>query len=121
MEIVKKVQAVVVILLTYRYGVVAMVTAGAALGAVSFIENAWFNRKLINYAPWQQLWDILPLLLIAVAAGGGVYFGVSFVASPWPQVAVGGGSFMMLYLGIALLFGQMPTDILGLIKRRKSA
>ena len=122
LEIVKKVQALLVILLTYRYGVVTMVAAGAALGIVNFIENAWFNRKLIDYSPWSQLLDILPLLLVAVISGGAVYYVLRFVASTAAKIAVGTGMFMVLYLGMILLFGQLPQDIMGLLmKFRKRA
>lgn len=120
LEIIKKVQAALVILLTYRYGVVTMVAAGAALGIVNFFENAWFNWKLINYPPWRQLWDILPLLLVAVGVGGGVFFGISFIASPWLKLLAGGGVFVALYLAGVVLLAQLPVDILNLLKRKRS-
>ena len=120
LEIIKKVQAVVVIILTYRYGVVTMVAAGAAMGIVNFFENAWFNRKLIHYPPWRQLWDILPLLLVATIAGAGVFFGVRFIASPWGKLLAGGGAFVVLYLAGVVLLGQLPVDIINLLKHRRN-
>ena len=119
LEIIKKVQATLLILLTYRYGVVTMVAAGAAIGIVNFFENAWFSRKLINYAPWQQLWDILPMVIVAVIAGGGVYFGLHFIGSPWLKLIAGGGAFVCLYLAGIFLIGRFPADIVNLVKRRR--
>ena len=121
LEIIKKVQGVLVIVLTYRYGVVTMVAAGAAMGIVNFFENAWFNRKLINYPPWRQLWDILPLLLVAVVAGGGVFFGIRFIASPWVKLFGGGCAFAVLYVVGAMLLGKIPGDILNLLNRKRGA
>ena len=121
LEIIKKIQALAVIFLTYRYGVVVMVAAGTAMSVVDFFENAWFNRRLINYPPWRQLWDILPLLLAAIVAGCGVYYGLRFIASPWLKLLGGGGAFMVLYLAGVMLLGKFPTDILNLLKHRRSA
>ena len=121
LEIIKKIQAAMVILLTCRYGVVTMVAAGAAMGIVGFFENAWVNRKLIDYAPWSQLWDVLPMLLIALAAAAAGYCGLCFLVSPWLKVIIGGGVFVAFYLGLTLLLGKIPPDIWSLIKRIKEA
>ncbi|MCI5779180.1 MAG: lipopolysaccharide biosynthesis protein [Lentisphaeria bacterium] len=121
LEIIKKVQAALVIFITYRYGVVVMVAAGAAMGLLGVFENAWCNRKLIGYAPWTQLWDILPLLLVAAVVGCGMHWGVRFVASPWCKLIVGGGGFVILYLIGAFILKQFPQDILNLLKFRRIA
>lgn len=118
LEIIKKVQAALVIIVTYRYGVVIMVAGEAAMGIVSFFENSWFNRKLINYPPWRQLWDILPVSLIAMISGGGAYGGTLFVTSPWCKLLAGGSAFVALYVVGAVLFRQFPADILNLLRRR---
>ena len=120
LEIIKKTQAAVVVLLTYRYGVVTMVAAGAAMGIVGFFENAWFNRKLINYAPWTQLWDILPLLLVAVIVGGVVHCGLNLINSPWLKLLGGGTAFAVLYLAGVVLLGKIPNDFLNLLKHKRS-
>ena len=117
LEILKKAQAATVILLTYRYGVVTMVATQATFGLVDFFENAWFNRKLINYAPWRQLWDVLPMLSVAVISGGGVYFILPLFFSPWLKIIIGSGFFVVLYLVMLLLLGKIPPDILALTKR----
>ena len=118
LEIIKKGQAALVIFATYRYGVETMVTVGAAMGIVNFTENAWFNRKLIGYAPWTQLWDVLPMFLIAAVAGGGVYWGVRFIASPWGKIIAGGSAFAVFYLFGAFAFRLFPPDILNMLRRR---
>lgn len=119
LEIIKKVQAALVIFITYRYGVVAMVAAGAAMGLVGVFENAWFNRKLIGYAPWTQLLDVLPMLLVALVIGGSAYFGLRFFLSPWLQILVGGGGFVIFYLVGTFALGLFPRDILNMLKFRR--
>ena len=119
LEIIKKTQAAVIIFLTYRYGVVTMVATGTAFAVVGFFENAWFNRKLIQYPPWVQLWDILPILLVAAGAGGCVYYGLRFIVSPWLKLLAGGSVFLALYLVAIVLLGKLPADILDLLKRMR--
>ena len=111
LEIIKKIQGVLVIVFSYRYGVVTMVAVGSAVGFVNFIENAWFNRKLINYAPWHQLWDILPLLLTALLAGAGVSVGLRFITAPWFKLILGGAVFAILYLAVTICLGKVPSNI----------
>jgi len=117
LEIIKKVQCAVVILVTYRYGVVAMVAAGAAMGLVGAMENGWMNRKLINYAPWTQLIDLLPLILIGAISGGLVLFGLQFLSSSWTQVLIGGALFVFLYWGLTYTFHWIPSDVMDVFKK----
>lgn len=120
-EILKKTQGILLIVLTYRYGVLTMVAAGAAMEIVNFVENAWFNRKLINYPPWHQLWDIMPILFVAILTGGGIYAGVHFIPSPLLKLTVGITGFTALYLGGIIIAGKFPADIVRLFVREKTA
>lgn len=119
LEIIKKVQALLVIFFTYRYGVVTMVAAGAAMGLAGAMENGWCNRKLINYAPWVQLWDILPLLIPALLSGWAAHLIIGYIYSPWLQILSGGAIFTALYLSVIFVIGMTPAEILDFFKRRK--
>ena len=119
LEIIKKVQAIVVIALTYRFGVVTMVAAGAAMGFVTVFENGWYNRKLIHYAPWQQLWDIAPIVGITVVTATAAYFSTVFIHHIWLKVFVGAFVFGSVYLGVTLATHTFPGDILQFILRKK--
>lgn len=118
LELIKKVQAIVIIVATYRFGVVTMVAAGAAMGLVGMIENAWYNRKLINYAPWQQLWDIAPITIITVAVSSISYFITIPIHNAWLKLIVGTISFGGLYLIITFITHTFPREIEQLIKTR---
>ncbi len=116
LEIIKKIQCAVVIFVTYRYGVVAMVAAGAAMGFVCAIENGWMNRKLINYAPWTQMLGLLPLMLISVVSGGVVLFGLRFLATSWSQLLLGAPAFCILYLIGCLPCRLIPSELRKMFK-----
>ena len=119
LEIIKKVQAIVVIAITYRFGVVTMVAAGAALGFVSVLENGWFNRKLIGYAPWRQLWDIAPIVCITVVTAAASYFCTAFIHHVWLKVIVGAAVFGIAYLAASLATHTFPQELLRIIRKKR--
>ena len=118
LEIIKKLQLAVVIFVTYRYGVMAMVWGLVFTGPLSFIENSWFNRKLIGYSSLQQFMVILPLLLVAAGAGGISAAALQALQSPWLKLAAGGSLFSVLYLAGAWLVGYIPPDMITILKQR---
>lgn len=118
LEIIKKVQAVLVIAITYRFGVVAMVAAGAAMGLVGMIENAWYNTKLIDYAPWHQLWDTMPILTITVLVSLISYFITIPVDNIWMKLITGTIAFGGLYLISTYITRTFPQEIKEIIQKR---
>ena len=119
LEVIKKVQAILVILITYRFGVVTMVAAGAAMGVVSMTENAWYNGKLISYPPWQQLWNVVPISLATVAVSVASYFISLSLNGVWPRLLVGGFTFGVLYLIVVFAMRIVPQDLLTIIKNKR--
>ena len=111
LEIIKKVQAILVIAITYRFGVVTMVAAGAAMGLVGMIENSWYNRKLIAYAPWQQLWDIVPITIITIIVSGVSFLFTIPIHNIWLKIIIGTTSFGLLYLITSVFTRVLPQDI----------
>lgn len=65
LEVVKKALIIGVIIVTFRFGVMAMVAGQAALSFASVFLNAWPNNGLVNYTIWDQCQDILPALLLS--------------------------------------------------------
>ena len=108
LEIIKKIQGILVIAITYRFGVVTMVAAGAAMGFVGMIENAWYNRKLIDYAPWQQLWDIAPITMITILVSVISYFITVPIHNIWLKLIIGIISFGMLYFVSTYITHTIP-------------
>ena len=118
LEIIKKVQGVLVIAITYRFGVVTMVAAGAAMGLVGVFENGWYNRKLIDYAPWQQLWDIAPIAVITVVVSAISYFITDPVHNIWLKLITGTVAFGALYLVSTFLTHIFPREIEQIFKAK---
>ena len=118
LEIIKKVQGVLVIAITYRFGVVTMVATGTAMALVGMIENSWYNRKLIDYAPWQQLWDIAPIVIITIVISSVSYFITMPVHNIWLKLITGTIVFGGLYLFATLITHTFPREIEQIIRTR---
>jgi len=118
LEIIKKIQGIAVIAITYRFGVVTMVAAGAVMGLIGMIENSWYNKKLIDYSPWQQLWDIVPVVLITILVSTTTYLAISFINYTITKLIVGFILFALLYLISTLLTHVFPSEIKKMIQER---
>ncbi len=121
LEIIKKVQLCVIILIFYRHGVVAMTWGLVISGASCVIVNAWPCGKLIGYPPWRQFADVTPLLLIAAVSGTAVWYLSRCIPSSWGKLSAGGAVFGILYLSGTYIFHLIPDDIIQIIKKRSLA
>lgn len=70
LEVVKKVVETSVLLITLRYGVLAMALGQLFCDILAQLINAWPNKKLLNYPYWTQLKDLMPCLLLSLAMAG---------------------------------------------------
>ena len=118
LEIIKKVQAAIILLITYRFGVEAMVMTNAAFAIVYMFENSWYSRKLIGYTPWQQLWDIAPIVAITIAVSAISYFVTVPVHNIWLKLITGTIIFGGIYLVSTYITHTFPREIEQLIKEK---
>lgn len=115
LEIIKKVQTITVLLLTWPYGVIAMVWGMAVNGVLCAVENAWPNRKLIGYSWETQFKDIMPYLLMAGAASLLTLLLVAQLSfSPWIQLIAGGLLYVFVYLAVGWVTHRIPPEVLHL-------
>lgn len=69
LEVIKKAVGMTLLLITMRYGVLAMAYSVLVSSFTSQIINSWPNRKLLNYGYLEQIKDILPSILLATIMG----------------------------------------------------
>ena len=69
LEIIKKVLETAVLLVTMRYGVMAIMLGLLLSGFASVAINAWPNKKLLGYSIPQQLKDTFPALALSLLMG----------------------------------------------------
>lgn len=73
LEIIKKIVGLIALAITAPISVMAMGYSLLFTSVASQIINSWPNKKLLNYGYIEQLKDILPGILLAVAMGCCIY------------------------------------------------
>lgn len=117
-EIIKRVLEAAVLLVTMRYGVMAITVGLLFSGFLCVIINGWPNRALLGYSVPRQLLDALPALLLSL---GMALLLLPVTRSVLPDlvkllIMVPGGA--ALYVGGSVLFKiDSFTYILDIVKK----
>lgn len=102
LEVVKKVLALTLMLISIRHGVLAFVlTSCLVTSPLSLVINAWPNQRLLGYTIAMQLRDVLPAAIVSLVMGGCVY--------SVPFILQGSGCFRLvliiqLFVGVFVFF-----------------
>ncbi len=124
LEILKKIAGITAVLITMNISVEAMAYSTLVTSVLSQIINSWPNKKLLNYSYMNQLFDILPNILLAAGMGFTVYFiqriGLSDILTLLIQIPLG----ILIYVaGSKLLqnesFSYMLDILRSYLKKRK--
>ena len=81
LEIIKKIMGLAVLLVSMRYGVMAIAASQILTSIISTFINAFPNQKLLKYKYTDQIRDMLPSFLLALLMGGLIYPVKCFVES----------------------------------------
>lgn len=73
LEIIKKIMGLAVLLVSMRYGVMAIAASQILTSIISTFINAFPNQKLLKYKYTDQIRDMLPSFLLALLMGGLIY------------------------------------------------
>ena len=72
LEIIKKVLIVANILLTWRWGIQAMIAGMVVTSVFAYLLNSYYTAGLIGYSIGEQLRDLLPCLALSLCMGAAV-------------------------------------------------
>ncbi|MCD7838462.1 MAG: lipopolysaccharide biosynthesis protein [Clostridiales bacterium] len=117
LEVIKKGIALAFLLVTMWFGVKVMMRGVVIASLLSVVVNAYPNKQLMNYSLGEQMKDILPHIMMAVAMGIPVYC-LSFLPLPTicvllVQVLCGA----VIYIGLSvLLHVEMFYYILNMLR-----
>tara|TARA_Y100001001_G_scaffold148418_1_gene157351 strand:+ start:7851 stop:9314 length:1464 start_codon:yes stop_codon:yes gene_type:complete len=65
LEILKKSLGGVVLLISYRYGIYAILLGQVITSIINYIPNSYFSKRLLGYGIKEQVSDFLPTLIIS--------------------------------------------------------
>ncbi len=85
LEIFKKIMAVGILFVSFRFGVVGILIGQIFISILAYIPNSYFSSKLINYPVREQVADFMPGLILSGAVALIIY-GAGYMLH-WPAFA----------------------------------
>jgi len=123
LEIIKKILVVVVILISFQFGIFGLLFGSVTTSLICFFINAYYSGKFINYTAWQQTKDLLPIILLSLLIGLIVYYFdgllLNISANDFVRLLAGSVIGIILYSIAAFLFKMNSLFELIIIIKRK--
>lgn len=79
LEIIKKVNVVLAIIITYRWGVTGLIFGQIVTSIIAYLLNSYYSGRLINYSMKDQVRDIIPSFLTAGVMGYIIFISNQFL------------------------------------------
>ena len=120
LEIIKKIQGVIILCITVPMGIVAMCYGQVISSMISLIWNTYYTKKLIGYGYWAQMRDLLPIFIHSLVMWGLVLLVVSLMPNLWLKLIVGVLAGMIYYFAGAFImkFHEMD-ELLTILKIKR--
>ena len=119
LEILKKCQGIVILIVTIPMGLVAMCYGRIVSCMISLWLNTMYSKDLIDYGYWAQMKNYLRILALSVVMGAAVFAIVKLLPNLWAQLLAGTAAGVLIYAaGAKILRFPEFDDLLGLIKRK---
>ena len=99
LEVLKKILIIVSIVITYRWGVAALISGQIVVSCLGFFLNSYYTGKFIGYSSIAQIRDVMPSAVLASIMGICVYF-LSVIPFPNPLITM----VVQVIFGIGLYF-----------------
>ncbi|TRO65114.1 lipopolysaccharide biosynthesis protein [Christiangramia sabulilitoris] len=124
LEVVKKIIIIITIALTINYGIIALLYGQVFTSVMAFVVNTHYSGKFINYSALEQIYDVLPTVLVAILAGAFVFILDFYLLNHrMDLIRLIGGTFLgvISYFGIAYLLGwNSLKELILILKKKKS-
>lgn len=82
LELIKKVIVVIMLVISFQFGIFGLLIGSTITSTIAFFINNYYSGKYIGYNAFEQLKDVLPIIIIAVFSGGIIYLTDTFVFKP---------------------------------------
>ena len=120
LEVIKKIIIVIAILITYSFGVKALIIGQIFTSIIGFFVNSHYSEKMVNYGPWKQIKDVIPVVLITLFMALGVWIAMFIVDNDALKLLTGLVVGIILYILAAKIgnFSELKEFTSLLIKRK---
>lgn len=120
LEIIKKINGVVMLCITLPLGLIPMCCGMIVTSIIALVINTHYTGKLIKLGFLSQMKDLLPTLVLSIFVGAIVYFTITSISlNSWLALGIGVIEGILLYVGLAKLFRFSEFSELLTIIRRK--
>lgn len=101
LEIIKKLIIVASILFTYRFGIKAMIIGQIITSFIALYINTYFTGKMIAYNSWEQIKDLMPIVIITLIMAICVWASMLSVSNDFPKLFIGVTTGTLIYIMLA--------------------
>ena len=121
LEVVKKTIAVGILFTTMPFGIMTMCYGRVIYGIIAFGINTFYTKRLIDIRFWQQTFDFLPYLVLALVMGMGCFMYSMFIQPTVLTLVFEILLGVVFYIGVVLLFfSEIRTEAFALMSRIKN-
>ncbi|GHV66185.1 lipopolysaccharide biosynthesis protein [Bacteroidia bacterium] len=104
LEIIKKIIALITLIITVPMGITVMCIGSIVSGFICLYINVYYTKQLLNMGFLKQMKDILPTFLLAASMGVLVFMLTKIGLSDFLTLVIGTLSGILYFIGIAALF-----------------
>lgn len=120
LEIIKKVQGIIILSITVPMGIVAMCYGQVISSLISLIWNTHYTKELIGYGYWTQMRDLLPILIHSLIMWALVLLIVNLMPTLWLKLIVGVFTGMIYYIvGAYIMKFPEMDELLTILKLKR--
>lgn len=119
LEIIKKILGILILLITLPMGLVAMCYGRIVSSLLCLPINTKYNKELISYGFWDQMKDMLPIILLSLSMGVLVRLVMMLMPTLWCKLLVGILTGVLYYIIMSVLF-RLPEfkESINIVLRR---
>jgi len=123
LEIFKKIIVVLVILVSFQYGIYGLLYGSVLTSVIAFFINTHFSGKFLNYPAWEQTKDLLPIISLGILIGAVIYFldrnFTCDIPNDFFRIVLGVSLGGVVYIAAAYLFKMNSvTELIHIIQRK---
>lgn len=124
-EIIKKILIIIVVGISFRFGILGLLWGQVVISIVSFLINSKYSGKIIDYSSIEQIKDLAPTILLAFLIGGLIFifdYYITYHFIDWIRLILNTFLFFGLYfINAYLLKMSSLTELKIILKLNKSS